>query len=116
MTWAEPLYTAEEMRAAEGAYPGATVELMERAGTAVAREVLSRFGDVTLGRDGEEPEFRLRSWFAMLFSAGMGIGLMFWGVAEPLFHYASPPPGVEGSSAEVANAAMGRTSGAGVLM
>ncbi|MGH3027477.1 MAG: NAD(P)H-hydrate epimerase, partial [Gaiellaceae bacterium] len=43
MTWAEPLYTAEEMRAAEAAYPGATVELMERAGTAVVQEVLSRF-------------------------------------------------------------------------
>jgi ADP-dependent NAD(P)H-hydrate dehydratase / NAD(P)H-hydrate epimerase len=43
MTWAEPLYTAEEMRAAEAAYPGETVELMERAGTAVAQEVLERF-------------------------------------------------------------------------
>jgi choline/glycine/proline betaine transport protein len=70
---------------------------------------VSRFGDITLGKDGEAPEFGLKSWFAMLFSAGMGIGLMFWGVAEPLFHYASPPPGVDGSAAEVANAAMGRT-------
>ncbi|MCE0487587.1 BCCT family transporter [Ornithinimicrobium sediminis] len=70
---------------------------------------VSRFGDITLGKDDEAPEFGLKSWFAMLFSAGMGIGLMFWGVAEPLFHYASPPPGVEGSSADVANAAMGRT-------
>jgi ADP-dependent NAD(P)H-hydrate dehydratase / NAD(P)H-hydrate epimerase len=43
MTWADPLYTAEEMRAAEAAYPGETVELMERAGTAVAQEVLRRF-------------------------------------------------------------------------
>ncbi len=70
---------------------------------------VSRFGDITLGKDDEAPEFGLTSWFAMLFSAGMGIGLMFWGVAEPLFHFASPPPGVEGTSAEVANAAMGRT-------
>jgi choline/glycine/proline betaine transport protein len=70
---------------------------------------ISRFGDIRLGKDDEAPEFGLKSWFAMLFSAGMGIGLMFWGVAEPLFHYASPPPGVEGSSADVANAAMGRT-------
>jgi ADP-dependent NAD(P)H-hydrate dehydratase / NAD(P)H-hydrate epimerase len=45
MTWAEPLYTAEEMRAAEAAYPGETVELMERAGRAVAQEVLTRFPD-----------------------------------------------------------------------
>lgn len=70
---------------------------------------LSRFGEITLGKDDEKPEFSTFSWFAMLFSAGMGIGLMFWGVAEPLNHYASPPPGVEGSEAEVASAAMGRT-------
>ena len=56
---------------------------------------LSRFGQVRLGADDEEPEFGLRSWFAMLFSAGMGIGLVFWGVAEPLNHLASPPPGTD---------------------
>lgn len=70
---------------------------------------ISRFGEIKLGRDDEKPEFSTVSWFAMLFSAGMGIGLMFWGVAEPLNHYASPPPGVEGSNADVASAAMGRT-------
>ena len=73
---------------------------------------VSEYGQLRLGRDDEEPEFGYLSWFAMLFSAGMGIGLMFWGVAEPLYHFAGPPPGVLGpdpSSADAANAAMGRT-------
>ncbi len=54
---------------------------------------VSRFGAIPLGRDGEEPEFRTVSWIAMMFSAGMGIGLMFYGVAEPLSHLVTPPPG-----------------------
>ncbi|MGW0738061.1 BCCT family transporter [Streptomyces sp. NPDC002851] len=53
----------------------------------------SRYGKITLGAEGEAPEFRTVSWVAMMFSAGMGIGLMFYGVSEPLTHYASPPPG-----------------------
>ncbi|HEX2177043.1 MAG TPA: BCCT family transporter [Nocardioidaceae bacterium] len=53
----------------------------------------SRYGKVPLGHDDERPEFRTISWIAMMFSAGMGIGLMFFGVAEPLFHFAAPPPG-----------------------
>ncbi|MCW2553134.1 MAG: choline/carnitine/betaine transport [Mycobacterium sp.] len=53
----------------------------------------SRFGAIPLGRDDEEPEFRTVSWIAMMFSAGMGIGLMFYGVAEPLSHLVTPPPG-----------------------
>ena len=53
----------------------------------------SRYGKIPLGKDGEDPEFRTMSWIAMMFSAGMGIGLMFFGVAEPLSHYVSPPPG-----------------------
>jgi choline/carnitine/betaine transport len=53
----------------------------------------SKYGRIPLGEDGERPEFRTVSWIAMMFSAGMGIGLMFWGVAEPLSHYAAPPPG-----------------------
>ncbi|MGO0576225.1 BCCT family transporter [Ornithinimicrobium panacihumi] len=72
---------------------------------------VSEYGKVKLGRDDEEPEFGYLSWFAMLFSAGMGIGLMFWGVAEPLFHYAQPAPGSlpdGATSADAANAAMGR--------
>ena len=52
-----------------------------------------RFGAIPLGADDEEPEFRTVSWVAMMFSAGMGIGLMFYGVAEPLSHFTSPPPG-----------------------
>jgi choline/glycine/proline betaine transport protein len=54
-------------------------------------------GDIVLGPDDEEPEFRIGPWFAMLFAAGMGIGLVFWGVAEPLNHFASPPPGLTGT-------------------
>ena len=54
---------------------------------------VSRFGAIPLGRDGEEPEFKTVSWIAMMFSAGMGIGLMFYGVAEPLSHLVTPPPG-----------------------
>ena len=48
---------------------------------------------IPLGRDDEAPEFRTSSWIAMMFSAGMGIGLMFYGVAEPLAHFEPPPPG-----------------------
>ena len=53
----------------------------------------SRYGTIPLGRDDEGPEFRTVSWIAMMFSAGMGIGLMFYGVAEPISHLATPPPG-----------------------
>ena len=51
----------------------------------------SRYGTIPLGKDDESPEFRTISWIAMMFSAGMGIGLMFYGVAEPLYHYIVPP-------------------------
>jgi len=47
----------------------------------------SRFGDIRLGQDDDRPEFSTASWIAMLFSAGMGVGLLFWAVAEPLTHY-----------------------------
>ncbi len=55
--------------------------------------IFSRYGDIPLGRDGEKPEFPLLTWFAMLFCAGMGIGLVFWGVAEPSSHFYAPPFG-----------------------
>ncbi|MFC8178653.1 BCCT family transporter [Rhodococcus sp. NPDC057297] len=58
---------------------------------------VSKFGKIPLGQDGEKPEFKTVSWIAMMFSAGMGIGLMFFGVAEPLSHFVSPPPGSDGT-------------------
>ena len=69
-----------------------------------------RFGHISLGRDGERPEFRTSSWIAMMFACGMGIGLMFYGVAEPLYHYISPPPStVDGQTAEAVETAMATT-------
>lgn len=70
---------------------------------------LGRFGNIRLGRDDEHPEFGMGSWFAMLFSAGMGIGLVFWGVAEPLNHFASPRPGFEGDQVAAAREAVTTT-------
>ncbi|MEU3274091.1 BCCT family transporter [Saccharomonospora sp. NPDC006951] len=52
---------------------------------------LSHYGDIKLGPDEEPPEFGMKTWFSMLFAAGMGIGLVFWGVAEPLNHFAGIP-------------------------
>jgi choline/glycine/proline betaine transport protein len=66
---------------------------------------LSPMGSIVLGKDDEDPEFGLMSWFAMLFAAGMGIGLVFWGVAEPLNHFAAPPPGTPDGEANAARAA-----------
>lgn len=64
-----------------------------------------RYGRVRLGGDDERPEFSTISWLAMLFAAGMGVGLLFWGVAEPVIHYSSPPVG-EGGTPESARRAM----------
>ena len=69
----------------------------------------SRFGDIKLGKDDDEPEFSLMSWFSLLFAAGMGIGLVFYGVSEPLSHYVSPRPGVTGTPEQLAQAALGQT-------
>jgi choline/glycine/proline betaine transport protein len=66
---------------------------------------LSRFGDIKLGPDHSEPEYSALSWFSMLFAAGMGIGLMFFGVAEPVMHFLQPPHG-EGGTVEAAGHAM----------
>lgn len=52
---------------------------------------LGRFGQLKLGPDDSEPDFGYISWIAMLFSAGMGIGLMFYAVGEPLTHFMMPP-------------------------
>ncbi len=71
---------------------------------------VSRYGRITLGREEEGPEFRTVSWIAMMFSAGMGIGLMFYGVSEPLAHYGTPPPGTHPvDSAERMQTAMATT-------
>lgn len=66
----------------------------------------SRYGKLVLGDEDEEPAYSRGAWFSMLFAAGMGIGLVFWGVAEPISHFASPPPGVAPLTPEAANAAM----------
>lgn len=66
---------------------------------------LSAHGDVKLGPDDSEPDFSYPSWFAMLFSAGMGIGLMFFAVAEPVMHFLNPPLG-EGGSLDAARDAL----------
>ncbi|MHA6527299.1 BCCT family transporter [Corynebacterium pyruviciproducens] len=52
----------------------------------------SRYGRIKLGRDDEEPEFSMFSWVAMMFGAGIGVGIFFFGPSEPLSHYISPPP------------------------
>ncbi len=67
---------------------------------------IGRFGDIKLGKDDDDPEFSLKAWFAMLFAAGMGIGLVFWGAAEPLTFFTDPKPGVTGTDAELAQKAM----------
>ena len=68
----------------------------------------SKFGDIRLGGKDAKPEFSTVAWFAMLFSAGMGIGIMFWSVAEPIYHFVSPPVG-EGGTTEAASEAMSIT-------
>jgi choline/glycine/proline betaine transport protein len=69
----------------------------------------SRFGDIKLGKDDDKPEFSMISWISFLFAAGMGIGLVFYGVAEPLSHFANPKPGVTGTEIELAQKAMSQT-------
>jgi choline/carnitine/betaine transport len=70
----------------------------------------SKYGRITLGRDDEKPEFRTVSWIAMMFSAGMGIGLMFYGVGEPLAHFNTPPPGTaQPATPEALDVAMATT-------
>ncbi|MDO4795804.1 MAG: choline BCCT transporter BetT [Brachymonas sp.] len=66
---------------------------------------ISRYGNIRLGPDHSKPDYSDVSWFAMLFSAGMGIGLMFFGVAEPVMHFLSPPVG-EGGTTQAAREAM----------
>ena len=65
---------------------------------------MSRFGSIKLGPDHINPDYKLTTWLSMLFAAGMGIGLMFFGVAEPIMHYLSPPTAEQGSLAAVKEA------------
>jgi len=71
----------------------------------------SKYGDIKIGGPDALPEFSNFSWYAMLISAGMGIGLMFWSVAEPIFHYAEPSPmfNIVPRSPEAAQSALGVT-------
>ncbi len=71
----------------------------------------SRFGGIPLGKDDEAPQYKTSSWIAMMFATGMGIGLIFYGVGEPLFFYMAPPPNsVDPESARAAAVAMGQTA------
>ncbi|MCP3740716.1 glycine betaine uptake BCCT transporter [Rossellomorea sp. BNER] len=67
--------------------------------------LFSKYGDIRLGRKTDKPDFNTASWLAMLFSAGMGIGIVYWSVAEPVTHYTTPPYG-EAYTNEAANTAM----------
>ncbi|WP_432471506.1 BCCT family transporter [Amphritea sp. HPY] len=70
----------------------------------------SRLGNLRLGADDERPQFSFFSWFAMLFGAGMGIAMLFWSIAEPIYHFQGNPfitmAGIEAQSAEAAQVAM----------
>lgn len=66
----------------------------------------SRYGNIRLGKDADRPQYSNVSWFTMLFAGGIGTVLMFWGVAEPIYHFTSPPLGDEPFSAEAADSAM----------
>ncbi|QFZ54561.1 BCCT family transporter [Oceanihabitans sp. IOP_32] len=68
----------------------------------------SKFGKLRIGGQNAKPEFKTLSWFAMLFSAGMGIGLLFYSIAEPIYHFANPPM-AEGGTVEAAKEAMSFT-------
>ncbi|MGY0398779.1 MAG: BCCT family transporter [Ostreibacterium sp.] len=72
--------------------------------------IFSRFGSLRLGADDEKPQFSFFSWFAMLFGAGMGIAMLFWSIAEPIYHFQGNPfitmAGIEAQTAEAAQVAM----------
>src|SRR5215217_6627519 len=73
----------------------------------VIYQAFSRYGKIKLGQPDDRPEFGNFAWFAMLFQAGMGIGLVFWGVAEPVTHYNTPPLGLaEARTPEAATLAL----------
>ncbi|WP_422115246.1 BCCT family transporter [Brachybacterium sp. UNK5269] len=109
--------TAGVGRVADAAY-GWTMSHLGWLFNAVATVVLiallwlafSRYGAIPLGKDGERPEFSTFSWVAMLFAAGLGIGVMFWGPAEPLNYFLTPPPLThEAESVEAMHHALAQT-------
>ncbi|RCW69758.1 glycine betaine uptake BCCT transporter [Saliterribacillus persicus] len=67
--------------------------------------IVSKYGNIVLGKDGDKPDYNYLTWFGMLFSAGMGIGLVFWGAAEPIWHLFDPPY-TSGSDSQAARVAM----------
>ncbi|MFX3675253.1 MAG: BCCT family transporter [Paenisporosarcina sp.] len=67
--------------------------------------LFSKYGHIRLGKATDRPDFHTASWLAMLFGAGMGIGIVYWSVAEPVTHYTNPPYG-EGYTLDAANLAM----------
>jgi len=68
---------------------------------------VSRYGSIRLGADDSRPDYSNLTWFTMLFAAGIGTILMFWGVAEPVSHFANPPfDGVKGGTEQAATDAM----------
>lgn len=67
---------------------------------------ISPFGKMRLGRPGDRPEYSWISWIGMLFAAGIGVGFVFWGVAEPVLYYLDPPVGVEPGTDDAAAAGL----------
>ena len=65
-----------------------------------------KYGKIRLGSDDSRPEYSNITWFGLLFGCGMGVGLVFWGVAEPLTYYLNPPDGIEAASQASANFAV----------
>ena len=74
--------------------------------TFLAYLAFGRFGSLRIGGEDAEPDFSRASWLSMLFAAGMGIGLVFWGAAEPVSHFVTPPEGLTPLSMEAARASM----------
>ena len=68
--------------------------------------IFSRFSDIKIGGPDAEPEFSDAAWVAMLFSAGLGIGLLYFGVGEPMYHFVAPPGNVEAGTAEAGRTAL----------
>jgi len=66
----------------------------------------SKYGNIKLGSEDSKPEYSTKSWFGMLFGAGMGIGLVFWGVAEPISHFVNPANGIQAGTPQAFNFAM----------